>query len=131
MIVYVYLYYYSQTPRVWLFGYDENGSPLKPESIFDDIMQDYAKKTVTIDPHPHLSRPHGEFIYTADSFIQTMIDHKHVEQSNIFLQSIWLHVFHLQHQSIHVSTVLQCYESLRLSMNVAMFLSLIPIYLYS
>jgi hypothetical protein len=23
-------------------------------------MQDYAKKTVTIDPHPHLSRPHGE-----------------------------------------------------------------------
>ena len=31
-----------------------------PESIFDDIMQDYAKKTVTIDPHPHLSRPHGE-----------------------------------------------------------------------
>jgi ubiquitin-like-conjugating enzyme ATG3 len=45
---------------VWLFGYDENGSPLKPESIFDDIMQDYAKKTVTIDPHPHLSRPHGE-----------------------------------------------------------------------
>ncbi len=24
-------------------------------------MQDYAKKTVTIDPHPHLSRPHGEF----------------------------------------------------------------------
>ena len=32
---------------MWLFGYDENGSPLKPESIFDDIMQDYAKKTVT------------------------------------------------------------------------------------
>jgi ubiquitin-like-conjugating enzyme ATG3 len=50
---------YYQTPRVWLFGYDENGSPLKPESIFDDIMQDYAKKTVTIDPHPHLSRPHA------------------------------------------------------------------------
>lgn len=24
-------------------------------------MQDYAKKTVTIDPHPHLSRPHGQF----------------------------------------------------------------------
>mmetsp|Transcript_1694 Transcript_1694/g.1845 ORF Transcript_1694/g.1845 Transcript_1694/m.1845 type:complete len:351 (-) Transcript_1694:466-1518(-) len=50
---------YYQTPRVWLFGYHESGSPLKPESIFDDIMQDYAKKTVTIDPHPHLSRPHA------------------------------------------------------------------------
>ena len=22
-------------------------------------MQDYAKKTVTVDPHPHLSRSHG------------------------------------------------------------------------
>ena len=50
---------YYRTPRVWLFGYDENGSVLKPEAIFDDIMTDYAKKTVTIDPHPHLSRPHG------------------------------------------------------------------------
>lgn len=26
-------------------------------------MQDYAKKTVTIDPHPHLSRSHGLFRY--------------------------------------------------------------------
>lgn len=50
---------YYRTPRVWLFGYDENGTVLKPEAIFDDIMTDYAKKTVTIDPHPHLSRPHG------------------------------------------------------------------------
>jgi ubiquitin-like-conjugating enzyme ATG3 len=50
---------YYRTPRVWLFGYDENGSPLKPEAIFSDIMQDYAKKTVTIDPHPHISKPHG------------------------------------------------------------------------
>lgn len=64
---------YYQTPRIWLFGYNENGSPLPPEAVFQvmslcimtiqlknptqDVMQDYAKKTVTIDPHPHISRP--------------------------------------------------------------------------
>ena len=42
-----------------MFGYDENGTILKPEAIFDDIMTDYARKTVTIDPHPHLTRPHA------------------------------------------------------------------------
>jgi len=45
--------YYS-TPRVWLFGYDENRQPLKPEEIFLDISEDHAHKTVTIDQHPHL-----------------------------------------------------------------------------
>lgn len=50
---------YYRTPRIWLFGYNENGSPLTPEEIFQDIMQDYAKKTVTVDPHPHLSRQHA------------------------------------------------------------------------
>lgn len=44
---------YYQTPRIWLFGYDENGSPLTPYAVYEDIMQDYARKTVTIDPHPH------------------------------------------------------------------------------
>jgi ubiquitin-like-conjugating enzyme ATG3 len=51
---------YYRTPRIWLFGYDENGSPLEPTAIFEDIMADYAKRTVTIDPHPHLSKPHGK-----------------------------------------------------------------------
>ena len=51
---------YYRTPRIWLFGYDENGSPLSPTAVFEDVMTDYAKKTVTIDPHPHLSKPHGE-----------------------------------------------------------------------
>lgn len=45
---------YYQTPRVWLFGYDENRKPLKPEEIFEDISEDHAHKTVTIDIHPHL-----------------------------------------------------------------------------
>jgi len=52
---------YYRTPRIWLFGFDESGSTLSTSEIFQDVMQDYAQKTVTIDPHPHLSRPHGMF----------------------------------------------------------------------
>ena len=43
---------YYQTPRVWLLGYDERGQPLNQDQIFEDIMQDYANKTVTIEKHP-------------------------------------------------------------------------------
>ncbi|SBT70832.1 autophagy-related protein 3, putative [Plasmodium malariae] len=43
---------YYETPRIWLFGYDENGSPLKSDKIFEDILADYSNKTVTYDPHP-------------------------------------------------------------------------------
>jgi ubiquitin-like-conjugating enzyme ATG3 len=50
---------YYQTPRIWLFGYDEAGSPLTPERIFDDVISDYSNRTVTLDPHPHLSLPHA------------------------------------------------------------------------
>ncbi|OQR93259.1 autophagocytosis associated protein [Achlya hypogyna] len=44
---------YYRTPRVWLFGYEESGAPLKPEDMLQDIMQDYANKTVTLEAHPH------------------------------------------------------------------------------
>eukprot|EP01040_Poterioochromonas_malhamensis_P012476 gene12476-13649_t len=50
---------YYRTPRIWLFGYDESGSALEPVAIFEDVMTDYAKRTVTIDPHPHLTKPHA------------------------------------------------------------------------
>ncbi|KAJ2156079.1 E2-like enzyme [Coemansia sp. RSA 552] len=46
---------YYQTPRVWLFGYDEQGKPLTTRQIFQDISEDHAKKTVTIETHPHLA----------------------------------------------------------------------------
>jgi len=45
---------YYQTPKVWLFGYDENHQPLRPQQVFSDISEDHAKKTVTIEAHPHL-----------------------------------------------------------------------------
>ncbi|KAG0235921.1 E2-like enzyme [Actinomortierella wolfii] len=46
---------YYQTPRMWLFGYDEHRRPLVSSQIFEDVSQDYAKKTVTIEQHPHLN----------------------------------------------------------------------------
>jgi len=48
---------YHQTPKVWLFGYDENQQPLKPAQVFADVSTDHAKKTVTIDAHPHVGLP--------------------------------------------------------------------------
>ena len=35
------------------FGYKEDGQPLSSNEIFEDIMSDYAEKTVTIENHPH------------------------------------------------------------------------------
>ena len=45
---------YYRTPKLWLFGYDENNKPLTTEQIFEDISEDHARKTVTIAKHPHL-----------------------------------------------------------------------------
>lgn len=44
---------YYQTPRVFLFGYNESGQPLKTKEIYQDIMADYVKRTVTMEKHPH------------------------------------------------------------------------------
>jgi len=44
-----------QTPRIWLFGYDENRHPLSPTQIFQDVSADHAFKTVTIEQFPHSS----------------------------------------------------------------------------
>ncbi|XP_055955840.1 ubiquitin-like-conjugating enzyme ATG3 isoform X2 [Patella vulgata] len=48
---------YYQTPRLWLFGYDENRKPLTVDELYDDFSQDHAKKTVTMEAHPHLPGP--------------------------------------------------------------------------
>lgn len=45
--------FYTQTPRLWLTGYSEKGEPLTQAEIFEDIAADYAKKTVTMENHPH------------------------------------------------------------------------------
>ncbi|PRP82954.1 hypothetical protein PROFUN_06731 [Planoprotostelium fungivorum] len=48
---------YHQTPRLWLFGYDENGKALTPEQVLEDISQEHVNKTVTIASHPHTGIP--------------------------------------------------------------------------
>eukprot|EP00615_Pteridomonas_danica_P007357 CAMPEP_0114370398 /NCGR_PEP_ID=MMETSP0101-20121206/32481_1 /TAXON_ID=38822 ORGANISM="Pteridomonas danica, Strain PT" /NCGR_SAMPLE_ID=MMETSP0101 /ASSEMBLY_ACC=CAM_ASM_000211 /LENGTH=203 /DNA_ID=CAMNT_0001521909 /DNA_START=426 /DNA_END=1037 /DNA_ORIENTATION=- len=50
---------YYQTPRVWLLGYDESNQPLTEAQIFEDVIQDYVQRTVTMDPHPHLGTLHA------------------------------------------------------------------------
>lgn len=50
---------YYQTPRVWLTGYDESRMLLKPELVLEDVSQDHARKTVTIEDHPHLPGKHA------------------------------------------------------------------------
>lgn len=80
---------YWQTPKAWLFGYSENSSPLPPAEIFDDIMQDYAKKTVTIEPHPHLSTPHG-MIGNTPLFTTMLCNTLHLLYfAFMFLYAIW------------------------------------------
>jgi ubiquitin-like-conjugating enzyme ATG3 len=48
---------YYQTPRVWLSGYADDGThrPLTGQEIMEDVISDYAHRTVTMEYHPHLS----------------------------------------------------------------------------
>ncbi|KAA0198252.1 Ubiquitin-conjugating enzyme ATG3 [Fasciolopsis buskii] len=48
---------YYQTPRMWLCGYDEHRRLLTENQMYEDFSQDHAKKTVTMEQHPHLSGP--------------------------------------------------------------------------
>ncbi|CAM8999318.1 unnamed protein product [Rhodiola kirilowii] len=50
---------YYQTPRMWLTGYDESRMLLQPELVLEDVSQDHARKTVTIEDHPHLPGKHA------------------------------------------------------------------------
>lgn len=70
-----------QTPRVWLFGYDEFRQPLSRLDVMEDISGDHANKTVTIEPHPHLGvdcasvHPcrHGQVM---KKLIENMLEHE-------------------------------------------------------
>lgn len=52
---------YYQTPRVWMMGYSSSDSsqPLAGPEIMQDVMTDYANRTVTIENHPHVAGPHA------------------------------------------------------------------------
>ncbi|TRY63776.1 hypothetical protein TCAL_07954 [Tigriopus californicus] len=48
---------YYQTPRLWLFGYDEDKKALSMEHMYEDFSADHANKTITMETHPHLPGP--------------------------------------------------------------------------
>jgi len=48
---------YYQTPRLWLFGYSEDRKQLTVEEMYEDVSQDHARKTVTMEIHPNLPGP--------------------------------------------------------------------------
>ena len=52
---------YYQTPRIWLMGYADDGSsrPLTGDEMMQDVISDYAHRTVTIETHPHVHGPHA------------------------------------------------------------------------
>ncbi|KAL7578818.1 hypothetical protein ACA910_016039 [Epithemia clementina (nom. ined.)] len=50
---------YYQTPRVWMVGTSASGQPLSAKEMMEDVMTDYANKTVTIENHPHVAGPHA------------------------------------------------------------------------
>jgi len=50
---------YYQTPRVYLIGYSPSGQPLDGESMFEDVMTDYVRRTVTLENHPHIQSVPG------------------------------------------------------------------------
>lgn len=43
---------YYRTPRLYLSGYLQNGQPLPPHLMMDDIVGDYKDKTVTLEDFP-------------------------------------------------------------------------------
>jgi len=45
---------YYQTPRIWMAGRTASGDPLTAAQTMEDVMTDYANKTVTMEAHPHI-----------------------------------------------------------------------------
>jgi ubiquitin-like-conjugating enzyme ATG3 len=41
-----------RVPKIYLSGFNDNGGPLSPEEMFEDVMDDYHDKTVTIERAP-------------------------------------------------------------------------------
>ncbi|DBA77547.1 hypothetical protein WJX77_007000 [Trebouxia sp. C0004] len=44
--------YYS-VPKFWLIGRDESGQPLQTKQVLEDVSEEHARKTVTVETFPH------------------------------------------------------------------------------
>jgi len=45
---------YFNTPRIYLFGYNENSHPLTYNCMLNDVQQEYVSNTLTLEKHPHI-----------------------------------------------------------------------------
>lgn len=63
---------YYQTPRLWVVGYDENRKPLTVDQMYEDVSQDHAKKTVTMESHPHLPGPNMASVHPCKYVIKNI-----------------------------------------------------------
>jgi len=84
---------YHQTPRVWLFGYDENRQPLKPEQVLQDISQDHANKTVTIATHPHTGIPQAYIHPCRHAEVMKKIVERMKESGKVTRVDLYLFIF--------------------------------------
>lgn len=51
---------YYQTPRIWMNGKNEyNQQYLTGNEMLQDVISDYANRTVTIEQHPYILGPHA------------------------------------------------------------------------
>lgn len=66
---------YYATPRLWLQGYDKEKTPLEKQ-MFEDVMAEHAKKTVTLEKHPHIDGPKQATIHPWEhaNVMKKMID---------------------------------------------------------
>nr|CAG4648119.1 EOG090X0AKX [Moina brachiata]SVE93169.1 EOG090X0AKX [Moina brachiata] len=69
---------YYQTPRLWLSGHDENRHPLTVEQMYEDVSQDHAKRTVTMESHPHIPGPPMASVHPC----------RHAEVMKFFIQTV-------------------------------------------
>ncbi len=55
--IYITYYEYERVPRMWFEGYKgAELAPLSYKEMLEDVMTDYAEKTVTLEAHPFLSK---------------------------------------------------------------------------
>mgnify|MGYP001028430829 FL=1 len=95
---------YYKCPRMWLLGYDEEGLPLNPKLVYQDIYAEYAKKTVTIEKHPYLRLQVASIHPCKHSEVmKKMVDR--LAEENVFLRvDLYLFVF-LKFMSAVIPTI--------------------------
>lgn len=50
-------YFISNYKAIFSLYEYQNQKPLNVEEMYEDVSQDYAKKTVTMESHPHIPGP--------------------------------------------------------------------------